>query len=70
MQTVIKWVIENVLSVKWLEGKRTLIIAIALFILAGARAAGWLHIDDKTYADLVAAISGAGLLTAAAHKPV
>ena len=69
MQAILKFVLDNLLKVKWLEGKRTRIIAIALFLLAGARAAGWLHLDDKTYSDLVTAISGAGLLAAAAHKP-
>lgn len=58
----------NWLSLGPLKGHRTTVIAIALFALAGARAAGWLHLDDKTYSDLVTAISGAGLLTAAAHK--
>lgn len=69
MQVIVNWLIENVLKAKWLEGKRTLVIAVALFALAGARAVGWIQIDDKTYSDIVTAISGAGLLTAAAHKP-
>lgn len=69
MAGIAKWVIDNALSAKWLSGHRTKVIAVALFALAGARAAGWIHLDDKTYADLVQIISGAGLLTAAAHKP-
>ena len=69
MAALVKWAVENLFKLKWLEGNRTKVVAVLLFVLAGARAAGWVTLDDKSYADLVSVISGAGLLAAAAHKP-
>lgn len=69
MNALVTWVLNNLFKLKWLEGNRTKVIAVVLFALAGARGAGWLTLDDKSYADLVSIISGAGLLAAAAHRP-
>ena len=63
-------ILKSVLSLKALEGHRTKIAFVLLFIVGGLRASGLVDqwVDQKTFDAIVSLLSGAGVLAASVHK--
>lgn len=59
--------IKNLLTLKFLEGKRTVIGALIIALLTFLKIMG--VVDEKTYAEAVGFLTAIGLVTAAVHKP-
>jgi hypothetical protein len=59
--------VKNLLALKFLEGRRTQIAAVALAVLTLALNLGWITAEQHT--SITGFLISVGLLTAAAHKP-
>ena len=59
--------VKDLFTLKFLEGRRTLVNAILMALLTLALNLGW--IDEKTYTTNMGFLTSVGLLTASVHKP-
>ena len=59
--------LKDLLTLKFLTGRRTQIAAVVIALLTLALNMGWVY--QKTYTAIVGFLTSAGLLTAAAHVP-
>ena len=67
LRKVVKHLMKNLLTLKFLEGKRTYLAATIIAVLTFLKLAN--IIDEQQYASLVGLLTSIGLVTAAVHQP-